>query len=283
MTPRIDAHQHYWDPARGDYGWMPKDDPVLARPYGPADLAPEREAVGVTHTVLVQAAPTVAETDYMLATAASEPSVAGVVGWIDFDDPAERKALDRLAAEPKFLGVRPMIQDLPDPDWMLRPGIAWAFDALVERDLTFDALGYPLHLENFHRLLTRGPDLRVVIDHCMKPRLRDYGADPAGFDAWAAGMARLARDTGAFCKLSGLVTEAAADWNVDGLRPAATHVLEVFGPERVMWGSDWPVCRLRAEYGEWHAAALGLTEALGDADRAMVFGGTANAFYRLGL
>ena len=283
MSPRIDAHQHYWDPSRGDYFWMPKEDPVLSRPYGPADLAPERDAAGITHSVLVQAAATVAETDYMLGIAAAEPSVAGVVGWIDFEDRGDLRQLDRLAGTPKFLGVRPMIQDIPDTDWMLRPDIGWAFDALIERDLTFDALGFPPHLENFHRLLTRHPELRVVIDHAMKPRLRDYGADPAGFHAWAAGMARLARDTGACCKLSGLVTEAAAGWTLDTLRPAAEHVLDVFGPARVMWGSDWPVCRLRAEYGNWFAAAEALTAGLDEAARAAVFGGTANAFYRLGL
>lgn len=283
MTPRIDAHQHYWDPARGDYDWMPKDDPVLSRPYGPADLRADREAAGFLHTVLVQAAATVAETDWMLALAAAEPSVAGVVGWIDFADPADRQALDRLAGTAKFLGVRPMIQDIPDPDWMLRPDLAWAFAALVERDLSFDALGFPLHLDNFHRLLTRYPDLRVVIDHCMKPRLHDHAAEPAAFTAWAAGMTRLAQDTGACCKLSGLVTEAAQGWSLDTLRPAVAHVLDVFGPDRVMWGSDWPVCRLRAEYGDWFAAAEALTSGLDEAGRAAVFGGTANRFYRLGL
>lgn len=283
MTPRVDAHQHYWDPSRGDYDWMPKDDPVLSRPYGPADLDPDRAAAGFSHTVLVQAASTVAETDWMLALAAAEPSVAGVVGWIDFESPAGRKALDRLAGTAKFLGVRPMIQDIPDPDWMLRPDIAWAFDALVERDLSFDALGFPVHLENFHRLLTRHPDLRVVIDHCLKPRLRDHAADPAAFASWAKGMTRLARDTGACCKLSGLVTEAAPGWSLDTLRPAVAHVLAVFGPERVMWGSDWPVCRLRAEYGDWFAAAEALTAGLDEPGRAAVFGGTANGFYRLGL
>ncbi|PKQ04545.1 MAG: amidohydrolase, partial [Alphaproteobacteria bacterium HGW-Alphaproteobacteria-10] len=251
----IDAHQHYWNPARGDYGWMPKDDPVLSRPYGPADLAPALKAAGVRATVLVQAAPTVAETDYMLGIAEETDSVAAVVGWVNFDDPAERPQLERLARHPRFAGVRPMIQDIADPDWMLTPGVAWGFDALADLGLSLDALGYPLHLENFARLRDRHPRLRVVIDHCMKPRIRDH---PDGFDAWAAGMTRLAGQ-GAFCKLSGLVTEAASGWTVDDLRPYAAHVLAAFGPERVMWGSDWPVCRLRAEYGDWLTAAQALT------------------------
>ncbi|MCA8880464.1 MAG: amidohydrolase family protein [Rhodobacteraceae bacterium] len=283
MSPKVDAHLHYWDPARGDYGWMPMDDPVLARHYGPEDLAAARESAGITHTVLVQAAPTVAESHYLLGIAATEPSVAGVVGWIDFEDPLDLRELDAMAEDPKFLGVRPMIQDIPDIDWMLRDDIQWAFEALIERDLTLDALGFPEHLDNFHRLLTRYPDLRVVIDHCMKPRIRDYHSDAEGFARWAAGMTRLADETGACCKLSGLVTEASSDWTVDGLRPAAAHVIEAFGAKRVMWGSDWPVCRLRAEYGEWHDAALVLTDGLDETGRDAVFGGTANTFYRLTL
>lgn len=273
----IDAHQHYWNPARGDYGWMPPGDPVLSRAYTPADLAPALAAAGVRATVLVQAAPTVAETEFLLGAADATDSVAAVVGWVDFDDPAERRTLTRLARHPKFRGVRPMIQDIADPDWMLSPGAAWGFSALAEMDLTFDALGHPQHLENFARLLDRHPGLRVVIDHCMKPTIRDH---PAGYDAWVAGMARLAGQ-GALCKLSGLITEAAPGWTVEDLRPYAAHVLAVFGPARVMWGSDWPVCRLRAEYADWLAAAQALTAGLDAGARAAVFGGTARAFYRL--
>lgn len=273
----IDAHQHYWNPARGDYGWMPPGDPVLARPYAPADLAPALAAAGVRATVLVQAAPTVAETEYLLGIADATDSVAAVVGWVDFDDPADRRTLERLARHPRFVGVRPMIQDIADPDWMLSPGAAWGFAALAEMDLAFDALGHPRHLENFARLRDRWPGLRMVIDHCMKPAIRDH---PAGFDAWCRGMARLA-EQGTFCKLSGLVTEAAPGWAAADLRPYAAHVLAAFGPARVMWGSDWPVCRLRADYADWLAAAQALTAGLDEADRAAVFGGTARAFYRL--
>lgn len=276
---RIDAHQHFWHPARGDYGWMPKGDPVLDRPYAPADLRPFLHEAGIDATVLVQAAPTTAETEYMLGIADATPEVAAVVGWVDFERPADRAELERLAEHPAFRGVRPMIQDIPDVDWMVRPEVRWGFDALEELDLTFDALGFPKHLENFHALLSRHPDLRVVIDHCMKPDIRD--TSPEAFRHWADGMTRLARDTGAFCKLSGLITEAGADWTVDALRPCVEHVLDVFGPDRVMWGSDWPVCRLRAEYGDWFAAAQALARGLEEADRARLFGGTAARFYRI--
>ena len=270
----IDAHQHYWHPGRGDYGWMPPDDPVLARPYGPADLAPALAKAGIERTVLVQAAPSVAETEYMLGIADATPSVAAVVGWVDFERAEERATLQRLAGHPALRGVRPMIQDIADDDWMLRADVAWGFDALAEAGLRLDALGFPRHLGRFERLLDRHPDLRVVVDHAMKPRI----ASGEGFEDWAAGMTRLA-ERGACCKLSGLVTEASEGWDAEDLRPYAEHVLGAFGPERVMWGSDWPVCRLRATYAEWLEAARALTSELSEADRARVFGGTAAAFY----
>lgn len=277
-TPRIDAHQHYWHPARGDYGWMPPDEPLLNRPYRPADLAPHLAAHGIAATVLVQAAPTVEETEYLLGIADATPSVAGVVGWIDFEDRSQRATLARLAAHPAFVGVRPMIQDIPDTGWMLRDDVQWAFEALAEEDLVFDALGFPRHLENFNALLRRHAGLRTVIDHCMKPDIA--GHSPERFAQWSDGMARLA-ETGAFCKLSGLVTEAAPGWRIADLAPYAARVLELFGPGRVLWGSDWPVCRLRADYGDWLAAAEALTADFGEGDRARVFGGTAAVAYRL--
>jgi L-fuconolactonase len=274
---QIDAHQHYWHPARGDYGWMPPDDPVLSRPYGPAELAPQLSVHGITRTVLVQAAPTVEETEYMLGIADATDHVSAVVGWIDFERPEQIVTLRRLAGHPKFRGVRPMVQDIPDDDWLLRDDIQWAFAALVDLDLTFDALGFPRHLANFLAILKRYPDLRVVVDHCMKPQIRD----PEGFDHWAEGIARIAAETGAFCKFSALVTEADDDWSGEALKPYAEHILSVFGPDRVMWGSDWPVCRLREEYAGWRRTAEALTAHLSAPDRARIFGGTAAEFYRI--
>jgi L-fuconolactonase len=274
---QIDAHQHFWQPLRGDYDWMPKDDPILSRPYDPSHLLPDLTAAGIAGTVLVQAAPTVEETEYMLGIADATPWVLGVVGWVNFEDPGHLAHLERLACHPKFKGVRPMIQDIPDDNWMLRDDIQWAFRALLDLDLTFDALGFPRHLANFHTILTRYPDLRAVVDHCLKPQIRT----PDGYQHWADGMSRIARDTGARCKFSALITEADPGWTVADLAPYAAHVLQVFGPDRVMWGSDWPVCRLRGEYGDWRQAALDLTGTLSPAERAMVFGGTATAFYRL--
>jgi len=274
---RIDAHQHFWQPLRGDYDWMPDDDPILSRAYSPNDLRGHLNACDVDRTIVVQAAATVNETEYMLGMADATDFIAGVVGWVDFEQSEDVKVLERLANHPAFKGVRPMIQDIPDDDWMLRDDVQWAFRAITELDLTFDALGFPRHLKNFLTILTRYPAMRVVVDHCMKPQIGDHTVE--SFTFWSEGMARIAKETDASCKLSGLVTETGPGWTVDELRPYVNHLLDVFGPERIMWGSDWPVCRLRTEYEGWLAAADDLTRALGREARDRVFGGTAAEFY----
>lgn len=279
---KIDAHQHFWQPLRGDYDWMPQDNLTLNRAYAPSDLAGTLDALGIDGTVLVQAAATVQETEYMLGLADATPFIKGVVGWVDFEDPSHLGHLKRLANHPKFLGVRPMIQDIPDVNWMLRDDVQWAYAALIDLDLTFDALGYPQHLPNFLTLMQRYPEMRVVYDHCMKPQIRDAQAGRDAFSQWAEGMSALAEHTAGVCKFSGLVTETDEGWSIDDLRPFANHVLNAFGAERVMWGSDWPVCRLKREYGDWHALAQQLTVGLSESERAEVFGGTAARFYRLG-
>lgn len=278
---KIDSHQHLWQPLRGDYGWMPEDNAILNRAYAPSDLEPLLNANGIEGTVLVQAAPSINETEYMLGLADATPFVKGVVGWIDFEQPDHLQHLKRLAQHPKFLGVRPMIQDIPDINWMLRDDIQWAFEAIVEFDLTFDALGFPQHLSNFYTLLTRYPEMRVVIDHCMKPQIRDQRLGQDAFSEWADGMSLLATETGAYCKLSGLVTEADAGFALEDLRPFSDHVLQAFGAERVMWGSDWPVCRLEMEYNDWVSAASELISNLNKQDQVKVLGATAARFYRL--
>lgn len=277
----IDAHQHFWQPLRGDYHWMPKDNTVLNRFYGPHDLAPLLRTEGVEGTVVVQAAASVEETEYMLGLADATPFIKGVVGWINFEDPCQIDHLERLSKHPKFLGVRPMIQDIADVNWMLRDDIQWAFRAIADLDLTFDALGFPRHLPNFLTLIKAYPRMRVVYDHCLKPQIRDQQAGKDAFSDWADGIARLAGETSGCCKLSGLVTEAGDGWSIEDLQPFADHVLQCFGPARVMWGSDWPVCRLQTEYGDWLAVAQRLTRAHTEADRAEIFGATARRFYRL--
>jgi len=259
--------------------WLPVDDPILSRPYGPADLKDSLKASGVTSTVLVQAAPTVEETEYLLGIADATPHVAAVVGWVDFESAESLAVLQRLAKHPRLVGVRPMIQDLPDDKWMLRDDIQWVFEALVELDLTFDALGFVQHMDHFHTLLTRHQDLRVVLDHCLKPQLKEHS--DKNFEHWSKRMSKLAQDTSACCKLSGLVTEADENWDDALLKPYVEHVIEAFTPQRVMWGSDWPVVRLRGEYEDWFSSAVSLTSHLSAEEQDAIFRATATDFYRL--
>ena len=278
---QIDAHHHFWNPARGDYVWMPEDNATLNRTYNPTDLAPHLAANGIEATILVQAAPTIAESEYMLGIADATPHVAAVTGWVNFENPAHQAELDRLAGHPKFCAVRPMIQDIPDDDWMLRDDVKWGFQAITDLGLRFEALGFPRHLKNFQTIFTQHPEMKVVINHCMKPKIAARNA--IQFKIWADGMSQLANETAAFCKFSALITEADANWQIEDLRPYAEHVIGAFGAERVMWGSDWPVCRLRGEYADWRAAAQVLTAGCTDAEQAAIYGGTANRFYDLGM
>ncbi|MBW2232236.1 MAG: amidohydrolase family protein [Deltaproteobacteria bacterium] len=272
----IDAHQHFWTLARGDYGWLSPDESVLYRDFAPDDLAPLIERAGITRTVVVQAAPTLDETRYLLGVAEGSSFVAGVVGWVDLAGAEVEASLDLLASHALFRGVRPMVQDIADDDWMLGRALTPGLKALGERNLSFDALVLPRHLPRLHRLMERHPDLRVVIDHAAKPEIA------AGhFDAWAEEIARLARETPVLCKLSGLVTEAARAWQASDLRPYVAHLLECFGTDRLLWGSDWPVVELAGGFARWRETSLLLLEELGDTERAAILGGNAARFYRL--
>lgn len=273
---RIDSHVHFWALARGDYGWLTPDLAPLYRDFGRDDLAPLIAAAGIDAIILVQAAPSEAETRYLLDAAVDYDRVAGVVGWADM---AASDAPSRIAAmaENKLLkGIRPMIHDIPEIDWVLRPELGPAFRALVAHDLAFDALVRPPHLPALRRLADRHPDLRIVIDHGAKPAIAD-----SRFDDWAAAMAGFARGTPVFCKLSGLVTESGADWTDDRLRPYVDHLVAAFSPARLLWGSDWPVLTLAADYGAWWAAANRLLAGIDEHGRACIFGGNAAEFYRL--
>jgi L-fuconolactonase len=271
----VDAHQHFWSPSRGDYHWMNANAAVaaIARDILPRHLEPTLKKHAITRTVLVQAAESVEETEYMLGLADATEWIGKVVGWINFEDKSHIRHLQRFAKHPKFAGVRPMIQDIPDPDWMLRTQVQWAYEAIIAHDLTFDALGFPIHLSRFHEIFTRYPTMRVVIDHGMKPIIR-HGE----FDAWAKAMAAIAETTAVHCKLSGLANEAGADWTPQKLAPYVAHLLKVFGPNRIMWGSDWPVLELAGTYDNWLTTARSL---IPQADAPAIFGGTAARFYRL--
>jgi L-fucono-1,5-lactonase len=277
----IDAHQHFWRLGRGDYGWITPDLAPIYRDFGPGDLAPLLAAAGIERTILVQAAPTAAETRYLLHTAWATSFVAGVVGWADLTAPDAPDAIARLAEDDGLVGIRPMVHDIADPDWMLGVALGPAFRALVELDLAFDALVRPRHLGNLRLLLARHPDLRVIIDHGAKPDIAIWDHSSEARAAWADAMAGLARTTTAACKLSGLVTEAGRGWGVEDLRPYVDHLLECFGPDRLIWGSDWPVVELAGGYAAWWAATQACLAGLGAEARAKVLGGTAARYYGL--
>ena len=273
---RIDAHQHFWALARGDYGWLTPDLSQIYRDFQPDDLAPILAAHQIKGTVLVQAAPTIAETEYLLELADRHDLIKGVVGWVDFESNDAPRDIARLAEHGALVGLRPMIQNIKDVDWMLGSDLRPAFDALLAHDLTLDALTLPQHLANLSTLLDRHPEMRVVIDHGSKPHIRD-----GIIDGWAEDMSALARQTSAFCKLSGLVTEAPADWTVDHLKPYVDHLLECFGHARLIWGSDWPVCTLAASYQQWVEASESLLNGLSNDDQTAIKGDNAARAYRL--
>ena len=274
----IDAHQHYWRIARMDYSWLTPQQGALYRDFLPAELAQPLAECGIGATVLVQAAATEAETRYLFALARANPNVAGVVGWVDFEALDARQRLRALVqdGEGRLKGLRPMVQDLPDPLWLERPTIDAAFDALIASDLCFDALVRPQHLPSLACRLQRHPQLRAVLDHAGKPDIAG-----GGFDAWADPIARLARGSGLYCKLSGLLNEAAPEADLEALDGFVAHLFECFGPERILWGSDWPVLSLRGSYRQWWEMAHALVQRHAPGQQSAVFGANAARFYRL--
>jgi L-fuconolactonase len=275
---RIDAHFHSWQLARGDYGWLTPALGLIYRDVSVPDWQAQAQTCGVTGGLLVQAAPTEAETGHLLALAEQHPSVLGVVGWVDWLAPDAAQRIDTLARHPKLKGLRPMLQDIPDPDWILQPALQPLLVQMAELGLVFDALVKPVHLPRLLSLAQRHPTLRIVIDHAAKPDIAAGTWQP-----WADDLQCLAEQTNAVCKLSGMLTEAGADPVPQVCRPWAEHVLACFGPSRVLWGSDWPVLELAGSYAGWWQACQQFTEHLTKAERAAVFGGNALRVYRLGV
>ena len=267
----IDAHHHLWeDLTRRDYAWLADLDPIR-KPYTVADLTAVSNA---DRTILVHTVPTVEETEEFLATAAATPLIAGVVGWVDLTAP---DVADRLAAltSGKLVGIRHPAQGEPDPDWLTREDVIRGVKAVAEAGLTYDVLILPPQHHAAIALADAVPGARLVLDHAGKPAIAAGGYEP-----WAAFITELAARPNVFCKLSGLVTEADwTQWTVDDLRPYAEHVLASFGPDRVMFGSDWPVCELAATYRQVYESARTFTGALSPAEQNEVFAGTATRAY----
>lgn len=243
----IDTHQHFWKLSRGDYPWPNTSVAPIYKDFLPFDLAPLLEENGVEKTILVQATPTVEETEFLLDLAEKTDFVAGVVGWVDLAAPEAKDTIDRLRGNPFFKGVRPMLQDISNTAWVLQPQVLDVLSHVAEAGLTMDALVQPRHLPAIHQLLLEQPDLKVVIDHIAKP---DIAAGPAD-NWWLNGMEKLANCPNCYCKLSGMVTEAGPYWTPEQLRTYVEHIIDLFGPERTMWGSDWPVVNLASDYTSW--------------------------------
>jgi L-fuconolactonase len=286
---RTDAHQHFWQLARGDYAWLRPDDPRVAplvRDFMPDALAPLLRAQGVTRTVLVQAAESVAETEFLLSLAEAHDFVAGVVGWVDLSRADAASTIARLAADGRLKGLRPMLQDLPEDDWIVHAPQPDAMRALQRLGLRFDALVKPRQLAPLQRFVRAWPDLPVVIDHAAKPPLASAWNDEP-LCTWRREMAALAEFPQVCCKLSGLLTELPARDStsraraIDCLRPVVDALLAWFGPARLMWGSDWPVLTLASGYDDWIAVSDALLRPLSHDERAQVLHGTARRFYGL--
>lgn len=252
----LDAHQHFWKIDRGDYGWMSPDLKPLYRDFGPEDLAPLMAQAGITRTVLVQAAETEDETDFLLGIAAKTDFVAGVVGWLDMLSPDFPARLAHYAAQPKWLGLRPMLQE-HDPALIADPRFRAALAEVARKDIPFDILTFPRHLPGMVDALHATPGLHAILDHISKPDMTK-AIDPE----WAAGIRALAAIPGLHCKISGMVTEAGSDWTPGRIRSFLETVAAAFGPERLVFGSDWPVCTLAATHGQVVGLAQDLLSSL---------------------
>ncbi|CAG6396812.1 amidohydrolase family protein [Streptomyces cocklensis] len=274
---RIDAHHHLWDLTRRPQPWLtgPELDPI-ARSFALAELEPLLAEHGIDATVVVQSSSSLDETRELLALAAeSGGRIAGVVGWADLTDPALADVLASLTGP--LVGIRHQVQDEPDPWWLARAAVRRGLATVAAAGLTYDLLVTPRELPAALETAAALPDLRFVLDHAAKPHIASGGWEP-----WAAQIAALAALPNVTCKLSGLVTEATwSGWEPADLLPYARHVLDVFGPSRVLFGSDWPVCTLAASYGEVLALAEAASADLSPSDRSSLFGETASRVYVL--
>jgi L-fuconolactonase len=270
----VDGHQHFWQWSKG---WFSRPEVLLSRDYLPKDLGPILNAHGIHKTVVVQTSPTTSETDFLLELAETSDFIGGVVGWLDLESPQFPVELERYRRKPHFVGVRPMLESLPD-DWIRRPRVLDSLSLIAHNGVAFDFLAHTRHLPNIQKVLDRIPTLRAVVDHVAKPEIKVGRMHP-----WQELIREVALHQNVYCKLSGMVTEADnTSWDVEQLRPYADHVMEEFGTQRLMFGSDWPVCLLAASYEKVLSTTRSLVASrLGTAAEDSVFGGNAARFYHL--
>jgi len=273
----LDAHQHFWEVARRDHEWVSPEYPALFDDFGPDQLAPLMKEAGVTGTVLVQAAETEDETDYLLGIAARTDFILGVVGWLDMLAPDFGERLDHYRGKPKWVGLRPMLQ-AHEPTVIADPRFRDALRIVAQRDVPFDILTFPRHLPATIEALRATPGVHGIVDHISKPDM----TGPLDGE-WCAAIEVLAAMPNIHCKISGLPTEAGADWTADRIRPFVEFIAHAFGPKRLVFGSDWPVCRLAASYGQVVGLAKDILGRLyGPEDMQAIMETNGKAFYRLG-
>lgn len=277
---RVDAHQHFWRLADRRGHWPPAELEAIHRDFLPPDLEPQRLHAGIDGTVLVQSLPSEDDTRWMLDLADQHRFIWGVVGWTDLKAADAPERIAALAKRPKLKGLRPMLQDLPDDGWIADPAVDAGAQAMAKHGLVFDALVLTRHLEALHAFAIRHPGLRIVIDHGAKPPIATGALEP-----WRSWMATLAALPHVSCKVSGLLTEAGPRRSADALRPYVQTLWDLFGPRRLLWGSDWPVLRLAGDYQAWlemsQALFATIDTAMSDADRADLFGTNAMRLYGL--
>ncbi|HYX31126.1 MAG TPA: amidohydrolase family protein [Pyrinomonadaceae bacterium] len=273
----VDSHQHFWQVGRFDYPWMTPQVDVLCHDYLPAALGPILRRNAIAQTVLVQASNSIAETRWLLQLADDHPFIAAVVGWVDLRSESVAEQLDQFAAHPKFKGVRHLVESEPADDWLTQESVVTGLRELASRGLTYDLLVHTRHLGHAQEVVCRFPELRFVIDHMAKPAIA--GGE---IEQWAQAMKEISAARNVWCKLSGLVTEAdRASWRIEDFAPYVDKVLEYFGPRRIMFGSDWPVCLLAASYERVVETFQTLLCDLSDQDRELIFSKNVIEFYRI--
>jgi len=277
MSLRIDSHHHLWQYAKAEFGWIDQDMQVLQRDYLPADLHTELKQSGIAQSVAVQARQTVEETRWLLGLTEQWDFIAGVVGWVPLAAPNVAETLDAFASHRRLVGVRHVLQDEPDPEYMLLPEFNRGIDVLRRFDIAYDLLVFEDQLPQSLQFVDRHPNQRFVIDHAAKPKIRDRS-----FDRWAEYMTAMAKRETTFCKISGMVTEADhKTWKDSDLTPYLDLLFDVFGPRRLLFGSDWPVCLLATTYSRWVDTVSAYCSRLSHDEQDWVFGKTAAAAYRL--
>ena len=272
----VDSHQHFWKLARGDYSWMTPDMKKLYKDFFPSDLEPLIKEKNISKTIIVQAADTVAETEFTLKLAEDNEFVAGVVGWVDLESAKTKDTIDKLCESKFFKGVRPMIHDIENDEWMLKDNLNENINYLATKNLTFDALVRPQHLKHLIKFVQKFDFLPIVIDHIAKPKILN-----SEIDEWKKDMKALSGYQNVFCKFSGVLTEVGEDYSKTQIEPYVDFILNSFSPNKIMWGSDWPVLTMAEKYSNWFDLAMDCCNNFSESEKNMIFANTAKNFYNL--